>query len=434
MMDTEQKNSFSSRWEYPKNMTETSRKVYDMVISGDYSIKQAVELLKENAYVRTTRETILKYAGKHYEEKGDAFRQWLVEALTEQIGYTNQQEYETVRDAQRKNVQRWLKKTNTAIEKESAIPLCYVLRDDLGSLEEINAMLCDLCQECFHWRNPEDIVYIYGLQQNLSYKEAFALYIRISEKAKGKTVASPKQEQKRIQAVRTKNQISDEGLVYTNQVREQVIYLKNEEELERYMIDNWNDLGELHRTAGKMFRGYYDLLRFPPVETLEKEKEYRTADILQNYLYLSLVPSARNPKMKDALQRCIRRNWPTQSLISRMYNGRSDVSRKALMLMFLATSGDMKIGEKYVINSLDDNAAYDDEEDYEELSLTPEQNLENLKSQMDQMLMKCGFAVLDPRVQFDWMVMFCMRADDELFIDKRIQAFLSEIFNPDSEE
>ena len=47
---------------------------------------------------------------------------------------------------------------------------------------------------------------------------------------------------------------------------------------------------------------------------------------------------------------------------------------------------------------------------------------------LTMMLSDCGFAGLDPRSQFDWMILYCMCVDDSIFIDGKLQRFLAEIF------
>ena len=94
-----------------------------------------------------------------------------------------------------------------------------------------------------------------------------------------------------------------------------------------------------------------------------------------------------------------------------MLNRKTDVSRKALILLFLATDGGM-----------DEEAFYEDED--------AEEFFEDAYSRMNGMLANCGFAPLDPRCAFDWMVLYCMcvDAEDSLLIDSRIHRFLEEIF------
>ena len=72
-------------------------------------------------------------------------------------------------------------------------------------------------------------------------------------------------------------------------------------------------------------------------------------------------------------------DWPDEVTLSRMKNRKADVTRKVLMLLFLATD--------------DGDAAF-----------------RSTQLRMNQMLADCGFRKLDPRNAFDWLVLYCMRS------------------------
>ena len=59
---------------------------------------------------------------------------------------------------------------------------------------------------------------------------------------------------------------------------------------------------------------------------------------------------------------------------------------------------------------------------------TPEDVFQDMYARMNSMLSDCGFAPLDSRTSFDWMVLYCMCTDESIFIDDTVQRFLSEIF------
>ena len=59
---------------------------------------------------------------------------------------------------------------------------------------------------------------------------------------------------------------------------------------------------------------------------------------------------------------------------------------------------------------------------------------EDSYARLSSMLSDCGFPPLDSRTPFDWMVLYCMAADDTVEIDENITRFLSAIFRGAGEE
>ena len=52
---------------------------------------------------------------------------------------------------------------------------------------------------------------------------------------------------------------------------------------------------------------------------------------------------------------------------------------------------------------------------------------------LSAMLSECGFAQLDPRVPFDWMILYCMCVSDTWEIDQKMKDFLQEAFGSGNE-
>ena len=148
-------------------------------------------------------------------------------------------------------------------------------------------------------------------------------------------------------------------------------------------------------------------------------------EIVTTYLYNHLIPRASRSKggkaldktAADAIRRDIQQNWPDEFALARMANRETDVTRKALILLFLACDG----GETSYGDYADDS---------------PESVFEDTYARLSSMLADCGFPPLDPRIPFDWMVLYCMVAEDYTDIDEKIPRFLAEIFpeSADAEE
>ena len=48
--------------------------------------------------------------------------------------------------------------------------------------------------------------------------------------------------------------------------------------------------------------------------------------------------------------------------------------------------------------------------------------------QMNRMLRDCGMSRIDPRNMFDYLVLYCLRPEDELFMSERMEALMTELF------
>lgn len=369
--------------------------MYRMATSQAMDLRQALDCLREHAYMRPVRETLAKYAKKSPNDI-KALQSFLVEALLKQSPEG------TVRQSVERKVRMWMKDSMQSISKAGAIQVSFVLG---LPVEEANVFLQRACGEGFHSRDPEEIVFIHALKEGLSYTEALALQTEME--AKG-LLGREK---------------SGEKDLLTQFVRQELDTLEGTAGLEDFLREYQGRLGSFHNTAFEMFKSYMDLLTDAEIDDgLEAEGRLSVREVTDVYLHEKLIPriqraAAKNPEAGalalSALQRDIQQNWPDETALSRMMNRRADISRKALILLFLATDG-----------GLDDG----DEEG--------EEVFEDAYSRMNGMLVNCGFAPLDPRCAFDWMVLYCMcvDAEDSLLIDGRIHRFLEEIFQQPREE
>ena len=410
-------------------MTELTKYMYDRATSGELSLQQAAAQLKYDACVRTVRDTLAAFTGIPAARTKE-LQSYLTDRLMECTPGAK-------RDSVERKVRMWMKDDALTVAKEGAIQLGFALGLSVGKADEL---LTRLCGEGFHWRDPEEIVYIYALMHGMSYPEASALYDHMAE-----------------QKLLEKRKEETEPTVYTEQVRASISRLSSTAELEEFLRTAQNSLGKLHNTAYALFRDFLDLLRQPETEDEEdvragagkkkadKEEKDRTfpdCEILTTYLYLNFIPRGsrsgkgagkkektdRDDLVLTALRRGIRQNWPDAETLSKMLNRKTDVTRKVLILLFLATDGGMTADMES--DGFDDYDEYDDYDD----DPTPEEMFEDMYARMNSMLSDCGFAMLDPRVPFDWMMMYCMCADDSIFIDGRVQHFLSEIFSENGTE
>ena len=117
-----------------------------------------------------------------------------------------------------------------------------------------------------------------------------------------------------------------------------------------------------------------------------------------------------------------------------MKSRKADVTRKTLILLFLATySGEdtfaATMQEGYDVYSGDYSEDFPFPEDEE---LTREDVFLDTKDRIDFMLSLCGFAALDPRSSFDWLILYCMCAEDLLDMDDRMRNMFLQMFGDGS--
>ena len=356
------------------------------------SLKRAKEKLRADAYIRTVGEFLSRFC----KTEGSKLQKKVTDILCETAGDTAN------RESIGRKVREWLTKKKTSIDKESAVQLAFALKMELDDAEEL---LCRLSDENFHWRDPDDIVLMFALKEKLRYCDAVDLLTRI--RPLYDAAAS-----------------EENSSTMTESLIPKISQIQTEDDLKNFISSEAPKLGKLHNTAYYLYTHFLRLLsddgdmlisggkRKKEAEDVEEEKI--ASNILNTYLHRQSIPfeSKKAGKiLRDALQRSIKQNWPDKYILSRMSNRSIDVSRKVLILLFLACDG----GETAYSNLSDES---DDD------------IFEDTYTRLTQMLLDCGFPPIDSRKPFDWMVLYCIaKADDIAEIDGNIEKFLSEIFD-----
>ncbi len=370
----------------PLGMTDL---MFRMASGGNLTLKEARTRLHEDAYLRPVTETLAKLCGVDPKDS-DALKKRVTDLLAQSTPGAN-------RENIGRKVRIWINDKPQYISKKSAVNLVFALG---MTLKDAGEALPRLCGESFHWRDPEDIVYLFALERGMSWAETCAL-------------------QDRMAPLCAKARSGDAGEM-TGNVRNEVSRLKSEEELEAFLGEAAPRLGALHNTAYQLFMGFMDLLKTSDMDDyLSEERKMTVTEILETYLYRNLIPKGKGGEgkkkgntgvLKDAIQRDIQQNWPDEFTLARMTSREIDVNRKALILLFMACDGgESDYGDYYSDGSEDDV-------------------FEDSYARLSSMLSDCGFPPLDSRTPFDWMVLYCMAADDTVEIDENITRFLSAIF------
>lgn len=383
-------------------MTQLSQAIYDKATSGQLTIHEAIDFLEKESRVRSLGDKLEKFS------HGQDLRQTLVAGLMHNHP-------ELSRDSVERRVRGWLAKdSRRSVKKEDAIEICFILK---LSVEEADQLVSLISEEALHWRNPDEIVYIFALKQGMDYLEARDLDRSMEEQLAG--------------VKESKDQAEDS---FTPIIRTEISALNTKEELADYLRHGAARLGRYHNNAYKLFMEMMEVLKQPPLDdeirrskALEPER-LSIRDILKEYLFEKNVNYAKekarsgkkskeaDPLVLSAIQESISANWPNEITISKMKSRKADVTRKVLILLFLATDPGM------------DDDGFEDEE------ITESEVFEDLHQRLNDMLMLCGFSALDPRAPFDWLILYCICAQDMFDIDIRMKTILKEMFGEREEE
>ena len=379
------------------NMTQLSSEMFSKAIRENFSVEDAVEMLRECTSFRTLSQKLNAFS------KGRDIKSLLIKGLCENHPDANP-------DTVSRNVRNWLNDRQSRLHKQDAIELCFILG---LSFEESNGLVAMISEEALHWRHPDEIPYIFALINNLSYAKATEIHEKIKEKLPAVSHTDAEEE------------------AFTDVVKSEIKKIKSEDELVNYVVNNYNKLSSLHNTAYSLFSEMMEILESPADTDLSEDgylpesEKYSVGRIVQAYMHREDIPEVSDKKKKavfSALERNIAQSWPSETALSRIINRHTDVTRKVLILLFLATY------DPEYISDDDEDAFLDWDPDYEK---TKDEIFEEYYTNMNNMLEKCGFAALDPRSPFDWIVIFCMCIDDIYELDSTLSDFLRTLFAND---
>lgn len=371
-------------------MTELSQEMYNTATKV-VSVEQAMRVLQQTGNFRTLGDILRSYSGC------DNPKKLLVDGLMANTPSAN-------RDSIDKKVRNWLGGRTQTLSKEDAFSLAQIMSLDIRRTDTFLKLVTG---EGIHWRDPEDIIWSYCIRSGLSYQRTTELLVRYFERVAQVVYGAPAFDS------------------YTVDVRSdlQSALSDSEEAFLNSLVREYQHgrLGVSHNTAYRLFMHYMQLLALAGQDEFDEdpvETKMSSRDILESYMYRQLVPVAKRgePKDKSAfsmVQRSIRANWPDEVTISKMKNRELDVTRKVLILLFLATDGSESEFEEL-----------DEDEDI----LTRDEIFQNVYSRLNRMLLSCGFQQLDPRSPFDWMVLYCICVDDLWDVDQRFKDLLQAMF------
>lgn len=301
------------------------------------------------------------------------------------------------KDSLRKRIQVWLSGGGQPSEREEWFQLCYALDLDETEAKEF---LCHCQEGGFHLREPREAGYLYCLRSGKTYQKSREFLDGIA----GIDGPFPTAERP------VEN--------YTRTVEDSFAQVRTDAEFLAFIRNNQSNFGTLHNTAYGYFCRFFDELVRPTGPcSAEEDEAYSIEQVVDTYLRMGLPPN-RKTSGYSPKQKAIKRLWPNATAIKNMRSRKTDVSRKVLLLLYLVTEG------------LDDGAI-EESLGWEPLDRTAQ--LEEHSWNIDLMLHECGYAPLDPRNPFDWLVLYSLGTDGETeTMSDRLASILTELF-PDED-
>lgn len=355
---------------YTEKMTTLSQAAFNAAMQEGISPRDAAEVLLAKVEIRRFKDVLLTFVDE------DHVRATLMDGLCANDPTRSKASVD-------KKIRGWLNGKYQPTARMDLLELCFVLH---LNPEQADVFLTRVGDEGLHWRDTLELVYAFALDRGMSYVEANELYERVK----------PNQ-----------TPVIMETDSFTPLVRQEVQSCRTEEDLREYLSRMTGRLGRLHNSAYQQFVAMMQMLEQPDSFAENEERRYSVREIVEKYLDKKL-PSVREGRNLEDKKRCVLADWPDEITLSRMKNRKADITRKTLMLLFLATDGGDDANDLY---------AYVGDEDLDDIPEERETNahaaFRSARIRMDQMLVSCGYGPLDPRNAFDWIALYCMGVEND---------------------
>lgn len=430
-------------------------------MQGAYETKISKQNLSEIRERHMTPSEIIDFleAGAQYRSFADVLRsvypgEDLAERLRAQLAaQAGEEPTKKQLDAVRKNVSNWLQGSAVPQQREQLFKICFAL--GLGEADA-SRVLASASETGIHYRNPGELVYAFALRTGMSYSEAveldremskiYAPAVEAAEKARAASWKAREQaERDRRAAARqqlkerkrrggwAETYVAEEELephFFTQQVCRRFEQVTDREGLERFFRETSTDLGFIHESAYEKFWRLLTTLQEPGDVIISDEGlETYSLDRVAEDFFRMHVPLNKNTAQFGYLQKAVKKNWPGATELQKMKSRRTDVSRKAMVLLFLIT-------EDFLIS--DDMDYLEQDGDAPWLPLEEDSSRDRLEvvlSKINLFLETYGMNQLDPGNPFDCLVIYALASayEDEFLTDKFSEA-LARLFPPEPEQ
>ena len=437
----ENNSKFSNEREY----TYISSNNLTGIKSQALSPEELINFMENGFICRTFKDTItqfyIEYENKK-QEKGE-IKRFLSARLSDmtKISYDNMS----------RNVRNWMNGINIP-QREQLFQMCFALELDESRASQLLASISDTG---IHYRNPEELVYAFGLRQKMSYGETVQLKNEIMEKY---------YQNKKDALSSEKNR---EAKIYTRQIQRKFLdEVHTVEDLKQFFEENSGVFGKIHEAAYDEFMRMLKLLQNPEtdfeaywmqylkestgyseeerqkeVERIKQDlKKKSVEEIIEEYLRMYVPKNTSRKKTGEGkrnytyLQRVIKKNWPSESIISKMKTKEMDVSRKVLLLLFLLTE-EFEVSD--LINREQEDDIFSDLDEGDEY-LSDLGEMEDANDRMERRIVQLnlfleayGMNQLDPGSAFDCFVLYALKASydgDEDNMGERFKSVLKLLF------
>ncbi|MCD8158221.1 MAG: hypothetical protein LUD77_04795 [Clostridiales bacterium] len=359
-------------------LTLISQKEFNHIARTDMTAEEAYRYLCEEAEVITFAERLGKYI------KSDSDKNALVGRLCEYMPGLS-------KNSAARKVRGWLNGKYEPSDRETCFQICFALDMDLAEAEKFTAVCFD---SGFHYRNPGELVYAFAFKTHMGYKEATELFesLPLPPKTKGGET------------------------VYTETLYGEFLEVETVDEFKAFYMRNLDKLGVLHNTAYEYFTDFMEVLTEPDVNlkdfTKAEEDRFSIEKTVESYLRMNMPGDLKSDRL-TYIQKAVKRYWPSATSVKNMMCRREDVKRKVLVLLYLITEG------------IIENAPY--EFIFEE-GLTEEEIFKEHYNRLNCILSECGFALLEPRNPFDWVVLYTLKMNNNEVMAEEMQRIINEIF------
>ena len=368
-------------------MTVLSRRAFDTATSINLSSEDAAKLLMDIP-VRTFRDILNHFAPE------ETVRETLVSGMCANDAKRNKASVD-------KKVRDWLNGKYRPTDREDLFELCFILK---FTADQADTFLSMTNGEGLHWRDPRELVYAYALRKRMGYCEAKELL-------------------KRSLPQENSTDMNDHTDSFTQLIKNEAANLETEAELRAYLVSAKGKMGVFHNRAYQYFCDLISLLEQPPAVSVDREETYTTRKVVDTYLD-NRFPPGWDKKKLDERKRGILAGWPDEVSLSKIKNRKADIDRKTLILLFLATDGGELPEDEW-----DENSEWEDAE----AEFDADADFRSSYMRLNQMLVTCGYRLLDPRCPFDWVAIYCLRAGSDSYamegLNERLSQMLDALFS-----
>lgn len=390
-----------SDFEMSANFTALSQTQWDMISGREMTAAEVVEHFYSDMPIRKSKDILLSsYSGEDLKEQltEGLFQFKSSETLMRLFGGDSFKP--PVRDSIRRTVGNWLKGDSEPNKRADLIGVCFALGFDA---QRADIFMRHSTDGNFHLRKPAEAALYYCLKSGKSISQSADFIAGLNLSLSGSAAG---------------------GNAATELVAEAFDEVGDDAEFVKFLEENRSLFGMTRNTAYDYFRRYFTVLANPDVTDISEGKLSIEA-VIKNYLSFNLPADRKNAQ---AIQSAVRAYWPGETSVKRILERVEEVTRKSLLLLYIATDG---TGQDFYSGAEDKSGEVPLALLYGE-EMTPEESLENHSIAINLMLKDCGFAALDTRNPFDWLILYCLRTEsDGDFMSDRLTCVLERLFPED---